>query len=256
MTGTPWTAILAPARIFVWCLGLIAVFWGVTLLPVFWREAPLTALSSELLRGHAFSEQVLLDNARALPPAENSRSCIPADLLDAMMLRLAILDEAIRSKDTKRIAAAYLPAYEATRSALLCAPSDSYSWLNLFWLDATVVNIQPKNANYLRLSYALGPNEGWICLRRNRLAVTAFGHLPADLQNDAIDEFVRLVDTGWAYSDVDDIFEKAPPEFQKRVAIALKSAKPYPRSVFVRTLRDRGVDIKIPGVDTPDHPWQ
>lgn len=253
MTDTARTAILIPVRVFVGCLGLFAVLWSVTLLPVFWREAPLTQLASELVRGHIFSEQVLQDNARELPPIENARVCVPADLRDAMLIRLAILDKAIAAKDSKRIAAAYLPAYEATRKALSCAPSDSFSWLNLFWLDAAVVDIQPKNATYLRLSYALGPNEGWICVRRNALAIASFKHLPADLQDDAIGEFVKLVDTGWARSVAADIFARAAPEVQGRMIAALASAKAYPRTLFAQTLRDRGIDAKIPGVD--DRPW-
>jgi len=256
MRVTGRTAILVLVRVFVLCLGLGAVGWGAYLLPWFWRQAPLNRLASELLRGYVFSGQVLSDKARELETAESSSFCSPAELHDAEILNVAILNQAIATKDIKRVAAAYLPAYESTRKALLCAPSGSFSWLTLFWLDATQVGVQPNNANYLRLSYSLGPNEGWICLRRNRIVIAAFKQLPADLQNDAIDEFVKLVDTGWAYLDTADIFASAAPEVQTRMIAALKFAKPYPRDVFARTLRDRGIEVKIPGVEAPNRPWQ
>ena len=57
------------------------------------------------------------------------------------------------------------------------------------------VDVQAENANYLRLSYALGPNESWIALWRNRLAFSLFERLPTDLSDDALDEFIKLVDT-------------------------------------------------------------
>lgn len=255
MTATARNAILVPVRIFICCLGLGAVGWGVYLFPTFWRQAPLVQLASELLRGHTFSGQVLQDDARELETEGTASFCNATELRAASVLRQTILDAAIAAKDLKGFAAAYLPAYETTRKALLCAPSDSFSWLSLFWLDAAVQGIRPDNTNYLRLSYSLGPNEGWICLRRNRLAVAAFAKLPPDLQEAAINEFVKLVDTVWAHSDAADIFIRAAPEVQNRMIAALESANPFARAVFARTLRDRGLDFKIPGVET-DRPWQ
>lgn len=254
MTGTSRTAIVGLVRIFVFCLGVGTVGWAVYVLPLFWRQTPLNRLAYELLLGHPFSEQVILDKASELEADTTSSFCIPAELRDAMILRLAALDRAIAAKDVKRVAAAYLPAYEAVRKSLICAPSDSFSWLNLFWLDAQEVGIRPNNGNYLRLSYALGPNEGWICLRRNRMAIAAFRQLAADLQYDAIDEFVKLVDTGWARSVAADIFISTGPEVQSRMIAALTSAKAYPKALFAQTLHDRGLDVKIPGVDTQNRP--
>jgi hypothetical protein len=85
----------------------------------------------------------------------------------------------------------------AISKSLICSPSDSFLWLSLFWVDAHSVP-QLQKLEYLRLSYTLGPNEGWIALKRNWLAFENFGRLPPDLAEAAVDEFVDLVKSGFA----------------------------------------------------------
>lgn len=122
MKVTGRTASLILVRIFVCCMGLGAVSWGIFLLPLFWRQVPLNRLASELLQGHTFSGRVLQDRARQLKMAEDSSFCTPAELHSAMILRLAILNEAIAAKDEKRIDAAYQPVYKiGAKGALMRA---------------------------------------------------------------------------------------------------------------------------------------
>lgn len=243
-------------RALVCLVGIGAVAWGGSLLPLFWRQASLSQIASELLQGDTFKIQTLEDETRRAEAGEQSSFCNPTDLHDVVVLRLAILNEAITAKNQKLIETAYSSLSDSTRSALFCAPTDSFAWLTLFWLDVVKRGFQPDNANYLRLSYSLGPNEGWVALRRSRLAIAMFGRLPADLSNDAIDEFVKLVDTESLYPETVAIFASAAPAVQSRLVEDLKSAKPIPRQTFARTLYEKGFNIDIPGVDRPARPWQ
>jgi hypothetical protein len=243
-------------RTFICLLGGGSIVWGGFLLPIFWKQAPLNRVASELLQGHVFKRQVLLEETRALDSIEKLPFCDPTELHNAVILRLAILDEAVTAKDHKLIETAYDPLYDSTRKTLSCAPADSFAWLTLFWLDGAKHGFRPDNADYLRLSYALGPNEGWIALWRNQLAMGLFERLPADLSNDAIGEFIKLVDTGGLYSQTAAIFAGATPAARSKIVGQLKSAKAVPRQIFARTLYDRGLDIDIPGVDRPAQPWQ
>jgi hypothetical protein len=126
----------------------------------------------------------------------------------------------------------------------------------LFWIDAAKNGLTPKNANYLRLSYALGPNEGWIGLWRVQLALALFERLPKDLADDATDEFIRLVNTQVLYQEAAAIFSRATPAVQGRLVEQLKTANPVPRQIFARVLYDKGFDVNIAGVDRPARPWQ
>jgi hypothetical protein len=242
------------ARTFTCLLGLAAIAWGVFALPLFWRQAPLDRVASAILQGHTFATPLLMDEAGHLEATMKSSLCNPAALHDAAAIRLAILDNQLAEHD-KTLTSAYGALYRATRAALSCAPADSFEWLTLFWLDLSGHGFTEKNAVLLRLSYALGPNEGWIALRRNRLAIALFPRLPPDLANDVVNEFVKLVNTGALYPETVAIFSRATPSVQQRLADALGSAKRVPREVFTRAIYDKGININIPGMEKPSRPW-
>jgi hypothetical protein len=245
----------ALARTFTCLLGLAAIAWGGCELPLFWRQTPLDRMASEILQGQTFATPALMDEAKRIEASEKSSSCNPAALNDAAAIRLAIVDNLMAEHDRTLLTSAYGSLNQATRAALSCAPADSFEWLTLFWLDLSGHGFTAKNAVFLRLSYALGPNEGWIALRRNRLAIALFPRLPSDLAEDAVDEFVNLVDTDSLYPETAEIFSSASPVVQQRLAEALSSAKPIPRETFARTIYDNGVNIQIPGVERPSRPW-
>lgn len=245
------------ARTFIFLLAIGAIAWGGFALPLFWQQASVNRVSSMLLQGHAFEMQWLLDKARQVEATDQSSFCNPTALHNTVVLRLAGLSEAIAASNHTLVDSAYDPLYDATRRALSCAPADPFVWLTLFWLDAGKRGFESDNANYLRLSYVLGPNEGWIALWRNRLAFAVFEQLPNDLSEHAIDEFITLVDTGTLYSEAAAIFADATPAVQSRIVAHLKKAKAVPRQIFAQTLYDRGLDVDIPDVEKMGtRPWK
>ena len=232
-------------------LGLAAIVWGGWLFPVFWNQAALARVASEVVQAHTFKSQSLLDEVGNAEPAQRSSLCNPTTLHDLVILRLSILNSAIAAASLTQEEAAYTSLYDLTKKALACSPSDPFVWLALFWLDARRHGLQPDNERYLRLSYALGPYEGWIALWRNRLAVAVYAQLPADLADDAIGEFVKLVDTGRLYPETVAIFASAAPSVQNRMVENLKEAHLIPRQIFARALYDKGLDVRIPETAIP-----
>jgi hypothetical protein len=244
------------ARTFACLLGLMGVAWGYHFLPLFVQQTPPTRVATKLLQGSTFSDQVLLREANEVKAGEQSSFCDPTALRTMVILRLGILRDAITAADRKLIDAAYAPLDDAARTALTCEPADSFAWLVLFWLDAAKNRLQPNNLKYLKMSYALAPNDEWIALWRNRLAIAVFTQLPGNLADDAINEFVGLVNTGRLYQETATTFTSAAPAAQKRIVMQLKSAGLIQRQGFARALYDKGVDVDIPGVAKPTRPWQ
>jgi hypothetical protein len=246
------------AVIFVSVLGIGAVTWGALMLPLFWQQVPLNRATSAVLEGRTFNVQWLLDKAQQAAVADgHSWVCNPTTPHDAVVLRLAALEEAITAANQTQVGLAYDPLYDATRTALACSPADPFVWLTLFWLEVGKHGYDPAYENYLRLSYALGPNEGWIALWRSRISFAVFERLPDDLASHAINEFTTLVETGRLYPETLAIFSNATPATQNRIVERLKTAKAIPRQVFGRMLYDQGLNITIPGVDaTPTRPWR
>jgi hypothetical protein len=136
-------------------------------------------------------------------------------------------------------------------------PADSFSWLTLFWLSAGDGGLKSDSANYLRLSYAFGPNEGWIALWRVRLALTVFAQLPTDLSTDAIEDFVKLLNTGLLFRETAEIFANVAPNVQSNILENLKMTNPITREIFARVLYEKGLAVNIPDTKTPGlRPWE
>ena len=77
-------------------------------------------------------------------------------------------------------------------------------WLTDLWLKRLSGEFVDSDWNLLRMSYWSGPNEAWIAVRRNRLALDIFPKLPDELAEEALSEFVGLVRSG-LYADASSI---------------------------------------------------
>ena len=244
-------------RTFVFMLGLAAVAWGGILLPRFWYQGPLDRTAAEILQGHTFKAKSLLAETRLAEEAQQTSVCNPTDLHSAVILRLGILNETMAAADQSLFESYSGNLHDAIQKALFCTPADSFVWLTLVWLDVRRHGFEPRDANYLRLSYDLGPNEAWIGLWRTRIAIALFQQLPPDLSERATSEFVKLVNTGWFYRETAQIFGRAAPAAQVRILDELKTATPIARQNFARALYDEGLDAKVPDTEIPGlHSWE
>jgi len=100
----------------------------------------------------------------------------------------------------------------------------------------------------LRLSYRLGPNEGWISLRRNRLALALYEQLPPDLAGRSLVEFAGLVRSRF-YEEAVDIFVSAGAPPRDKLISRLAELDELDRRAFGKVLLDRGYSYAIPGLD-------
>ena len=244
-------------RIFVCLLGAGAVAWGGWMLPLFWQEASTRSIAAKVLQGDSIKLQPLVEQVQQAERGTHYRFCNPVALHSVFVLRLAIMNKAIEAADQPVIQSSYNPLYDSGRAALACTPTDSFVWLTLFWLDAGRHGLNGDNANYLRLSYGFGRNEGWIALWRIRLALLMFERLPPDLASDALDDFTDIVSTGQYYGQTVEMFLNASPVVQNRIVERLQTASLTVREAFARIVHYRGMDVAIPGVGQPEaRPWR
>ena len=139
--------------------------------------------------------------------------------------------------------------------SLACSPADPFLWVVLYWVEINRNGFQPRYLEYLRLSYQLGPNEGWIALKRNGYALAIFHQLPPDIADMAIAEFPRLLDSGF-YAETVAIL--TGPGWRERGILVprLKVVAERHRQAFARTLYKLGYDIQVPGIARTDpRPW-
>ena len=189
-------------RLFTLCLGLAAIVWGTTTFPIFWRQRPIEDTAAAIIGHDAFRPHALDRLLPAVAQIEQSQYCRPEALQSAAIVRLRLAENAMAAGERTAIDGRLSQLENTIRRSLACAPSDSFLWMVLAWLDDARNGFRPQQLTYLRLSYELGPNEGWVAARRNRLALSMFGRLPTDLADTAVHEFARMVDS-WIYWELD-----------------------------------------------------
>ena len=239
------------ARPIIILVGLAAVAWGASVLPVFRQQASSSAVAAKLLRGYTFKGESLSSEARKAEAAAKLATCDVTASHSLYVLRLAILNESIAANDQVAVKAGYDALNDAIGRALACSPADAFAWLTLFWLDVVKQGLKPENATYLRLSYALGPNKSWIGLRRNKLAFALFDQLPKDLADNAVDEFIKLLDTNRLDWESATVFEKLPVTAQNRILEHLASANAIARRGFADAVHRKGLESPV-----EPRPWR
>jgi hypothetical protein len=240
-------------RIFPVALGLAAVTWGVFVLPVFSAQSSINYVANRIIRGEQFGSATLDSQIPKVEELEASKYCNPTGLRSAAIIRLRLAEEANNSGEQQATHTSLDSLVDAIDKSLSCSPYDSFLWLALFWAKRVQGEVGSDKFEYLRLSYRLGPNEGWIAERRNRLAFTVYEELPPDLANDALDEFARLLQSD-LYDAAVEIFTGPAWPVRDQILPHLSNVSESRRRHFANILYSKDYDVVVPGIDTPPQP--
>jgi hypothetical protein len=228
---------LAP-RVFSALVGLIGVFWGASEFSGLRQESTIKKISDRVLVGQVYKYEILQKQASVVESTQGMEPCRPLTVRSAAVIRLRIAEisdnPALEPAPVRSDLAA-----DAIRNSLACSPVDPFFWLALYALEPSAP------LNYLAASYRLGPNEGWIALKRNPVAFANFDELPEDLRRIAVHEFLRIVEMD-AYLDAIKIF--VGPAWEKRELI-LSQMDQLPlqqRQKFKEALASAGYDLRVP----------
>ena len=245
------------ARIGTFIVGSVAIAWGVLTFPIFEQQSVLELTGMHIIDGEPFNADEL---NRLLPiltaTEEDTKSC-PVNVLHfAAIIRLRLVEVDIAAAARDRIDDSLQTLRHSIYRSLGCSPADPFLWTVLFWLENTMNGYSPEHLSYLSLSYKLGPNEGWIALTRNRLALSIFDQLPANLREMAIGEFSHLLESGF-YAETANLFTGPGWPIRNMLLARLNGVSEVSRQRFARTLYDEGYDIDVPGVGRVDpRPWR
>ena len=241
-------------RIIMLLVGFFAVIWGGWSLPVFKAQASPQSVAAKIFQGDSYKIPSLLLTLRQTEGFAASYSfCNPAALRSLVAIRLGIFNDKIGENDPTPLEPLYDALYTSARQSLNCSPADLFVWLTLFWINAARHGLNANNENYLRMSYLTGPNEAWIALWRSRLLFGLFNGLPPDLADDAVSDFVNLVDTYLVTLEMVALFEKTSQNGRDHIARRLKEGNGIARDAFLQQLHVRGLDNEI-SRQSPDEP--
>jgi hypothetical protein len=219
-------------------VGLIGLVWGVSNFSALREEFTIKKIADRILFGDVYKYEILLKQASLVAPTENPKPC-PVTVRSAAVIRLRlaeISDTAALGPSPDRTNL----AVDAIRQSLACSPADPFLWLALFALKPSAP------LEYLTASYRLGPNEGWIALKRNPVAFANFDELPEDLRGIVVQEFVRILEMN-AYGDAMKIFV-GPAWDHRELILSQMDQVPLPqRQELQAALARAGYDVLVPG---------
>jgi len=190
-----WPAFVA--RFLTIGLGLSAIGWAGFAAPIAWRQASAAPLGNKIVFGERFKPGVLEHYLAGTQQDAGEGLCQPLTERALAVARLRLAEEAISNGDRSLIEQTQSDGEAALRRSLSCSPTDAFLWFALFWMQNSRTGLSADNFRSLRMSYRVGANEGWLAMRRNRIAMALYPALPNDLKQAATDEFVQLVNSGF-----------------------------------------------------------
>jgi len=257
-------------RIFVAAVGCTAVMWGLVTFPIFWRQSTLERTAQWIIKGASYKLEALAGVIPAIEAIEKTTFCAPTALRSAAIIRLRMAELAQSGNAEEKSDTQINAAANSVRDSLSCSPADSFLWLALYWLDTAQHGYRPEDLKYLRLSYQLGPNEGWIASKRNGVTFAMLQQLPSDARTElpapsnpywcdqrlcilsnfsetAINEFVGLVSSG-LYAEAVEVFTGSAWPERELILPHLAGISEPDRRRFADLLHGRGYDVNVPGI--------
>ncbi|MCS3765059.1 hypothetical protein [Bradyrhizobium centrosematis] len=146
-------------------------------------------------------------------------------------------------------------AYTSVKGALTAIPSESFLWLLLYTIEETRGGFEISNVKHLSQSYARGPHEGWIALKRNAKALAVFASLDSDQQAVVCREFAELVDSNFSEVSANNL-KTVGWAHRERLLTALINVDILSKKKLYNELASDGVKLAIPGVNVDERPWR
>lgn len=229
-------------------LGLAALLWGLFYFPVSWSGMEILSIAGRIVEGHSFRAADLSAEARKLEAIDNATLCNARLMRASAVIRLQIAEKGLADRDRANEDQGLRDAARSVYAALRCVPSDAFLWTALYWIDSVTGGASARKYDYLRMSYEWAPNEGWIAVRRNPLALAEYDNLPSDLQLRAEQEFQTIVRSGLIPQAADTLISVTAGTRTR--LLARVAAVDQPRRVeLADALAARGHWFVIPGVE-------
>jgi hypothetical protein len=242
-------------RSFIAIFGICAIAWAIDAILVYRTGAPLADTARRILSGDKFNAAQLSAMKRQLDTAP-ARPLQASALSSVAVIRLLLLEDQLKAGNRQPSASDLVELQRVVSAALAQSPTSSFMWLTDLWLKRLRGESADGDLNLLRMSYWSGPNEAWIAVRRNPLALGVFPSLPSELAEQALSEFVGLVRSG-LYADASNILAGPGWAIHEQLLSRLAQVKEDDRRGFARSLAFKDlVGVTVPGVDErPSRPF-
>lgn len=236
-------------------LGVACVTWSGVLLPhlplaAMARDVTARILADDRLKLATLNETLKILKVHARPVFERS------DVTRAVSLVWLRLEaEPSASKSSAEADHQLSVTQDRLVGALSLNPNDSWLWLMVYSVRMSRIGFDVGAVRYLTQSYDTAPLEGWIALRRNRLALAAFPSLGEVMRVKVVSEFAAMVDSDFTEATVSNLVGIGWEQRYKLVS-RLADVNIISREKFARLLAREGVMLSVPGVQLDERLWR
>jgi len=235
--------------------GAMALGWAFFALPIFWQQYPLEKTAAHIIVGDAFKHEAVAPIAATFAGLQDSKWSRPSILGAAAVTDLRLLERAMAARDRNNLDGLMDETANMIRRSLASSPADPLLWAVLFWLENTRNGFKRGRLSYLDMSYRVGPNEGWVAVKRTRFSLAIYPVLTPALAEDAVSEYSRLVGSGF-FNEAADILDGPGWPIHDILISGLKDVDEDSRQTFSKIIYRRGIDLDVPGIERPEwRPW-
>ncbi|QQN65739.1 hypothetical protein JIR23_08645 [Bradyrhizobium diazoefficiens] len=235
--------------------GLAAVLWPAGTLPTFRLLVPANHVTERIVADSRFKPGALGEIQALLESQAEPRLQHPDIARARALVSLRTSEEAMARGGQAQADRAIEAAEGWVRSTLAQSPGDSFLWMMRYSVAIARGGFDEGNIRFLDRSYATGPLEGWIALRRNRLALASFPMLGGQLQDRVVAEFAGLVDSDLTDAAVSNL-EGVGWSQKDRLLAGLGAVDIESKERLSKWLSADGIRVKIPGVEFDERPWR
>jgi hypothetical protein len=236
--------------------GMAALCWALYCAPIFRASALFEGIARQVIAAEVFPDDALLrmlEIREAFPKWYSISSGLERS---TSIVRLRLVESALERVNVAPLDVRMAALRSTLHDAFAINPADSFLWLTLYWLDNTQRGFSLDNLAGLVFSYTLGPREGWIAIRRNRLALPIFSQLDDSTRDLVVAEFAIMVAARMIVETAANLAGPGWP-IRERLVARLVDVDTATREALARYLYGQGIRLSMPGIpEAGERPWR
>jgi hypothetical protein len=243
-------------RVGLAALGCAAIVWGSFFFVISWPQATVERAAARIIDAETYRLSDLKHLRSMAMEMQDTGPCRPLIARSAAIIQLRLAEIETAQPQPGEPEKELEQARAQIARSLACSPADPFLLMSLFWLNTLQFGFNSADLDLLRLSYRLGPNEGWVGLRRFSLALAVIKQLPPELVRAMVDDFVNLVGAA-IYPQMVDRFIPADLATRKMLLSALDRLSDFHRRNFAAYMKSSGIETPaFEGEKREPRPWQ
>lgn len=180
----------------IFSIGCLGTLWAVSALSLSEATDDFRDVENRLLHSESFSSTTSV-KLLSSQIANNLSSCDTHSQRSLLLMEMPLTEAALRAGATVEFDQRVQSLENRSRNILSCTPRQSIAWLLMFNLAILHGRLNDESFKLLQMSYDTSPNEAWISVRRIIVAAAQVPSAPEPLRNQILDEFQRLITTGF-----------------------------------------------------------